>query len=198
MVRKMTDKALTKNVVLDAAEKELMKYGWSRTTLVSIAKSLDVSHAALYSYFRSKATLRDAILERWLFKYSDQLEKIAGKDGETESILQEWFFRLFQLKKKELLENEELFTLNSSLVQQKNKVIQKHEERLVGQLENVINRGIERNEIEKQDSLFLAHTLFRLLSVFYHPAFSERWKEERINEEFQKSWEIVACGIFRK
>ncbi|EMY4796427.1 TPA: TetR family transcriptional regulator [Bacillus pacificus] len=194
----MTDKALTKNVVLDAAEKELMKYGWSRTTLVSIAKSLDVSHAALYSYFRSKATLRDAILERWLFKYSDQLEKIAGKDGETESILQEWFFRLFQLKKKELLENEELFTLNSSLVQQKNKVIQKHEERLVGQLENVINRGIERNEIEKQDSLFLAHTLFRLLSVFYHPAFSERWKEERINEEFQKSWEIVTCGIFRK
>ncbi|MGN4819743.1 TetR family transcriptional regulator [Bacillus cereus group sp. MYBK139-2] len=194
----MTDKALTKNIVLDAAEKELMKYGWSRTTLVSIAKSLDVSHAALYSYFRSKATLRDAILERWLFKYSDQLEKIAGKDGETESILQEWFFRLFQLKKKELLENEELFTLNSSLVQQKNKVIQKHEERLVGQLENVINRGIERNEIEKQDSLFLAHTLFRLLSVFYHPAFSERWKEERINEEFQKSWEIVACGIFRK
>ena len=72
---------------------------------------------------------------------------------ETESILQEWFFRLFQ-QKKELLENEELFTLNSSLVQQKNKVIQKHEERLVGQLENVINRGIERNEIEKQDSLF--------------------------------------------
>ena len=197
-MRKMTEKALTKNVVLDAAEKELMKYGWSRTTLVSIAKSLDVSHAALYSYFRSKATLRDAILERWLFKYSDQLEKIAGKDGETESILQEWFFRLFQLKKKELLENEELFTLNSSLVQQKNKVIQKHEERLVGQLENVINRGIERNEIEKQDSLFLAHTLFRLLSVFYHPAFSERWKEERINEEFQKSWEIVTCGIFRK
>ncbi|MDT3496758.1 TetR family transcriptional regulator [Bacillus toyonensis] len=194
----MTDKALTKNVVLDAAEKELMKYGWSRTTLVSIAKSLDVSHAALYSYFRSKATLRDAILERWLFKYSDQLEQIAGKDGETESILQEWFFRLFQLKKKELLENEELFTLNSSLVQQKNQVIQKHEERLVGQLENVINRGIERNKIKKQDSLFLAHTLFGLLSSFYHPTFSERWKEERINEEFQKSWEIVACGIFKK
>ncbi|HDR7793698.1 TPA: TetR family transcriptional regulator [Bacillus luti] len=194
----MTEKALTKNVVLDAAEKELMKYGWSRTTLVSIAKSLDVSHAALYSYFRSKATLRDAILERWLFKYSGQLEKIAGKDGETATILQEWFYCLFQLKKKELLENEELFTLNSSLVQQKNKVIQEHEKRLVGQLEKVINLGIERNEIEKQDSLFLAHTLFSLLSSFYHPAFSERWKEERIDEEFQKSWEMVARGIFQK
>ncbi|MBE7099099.1 TetR family transcriptional regulator [Bacillus cereus] len=194
----MTDKALTKNVVLDAAEKELMKYGWSRTTLVSIAKSLDVSHAALYSYFRSKATLRDAILERWLLKYSDQLEKIAEKDGETENVLQEWFFCLFQLKKKELFENEELFTLNSSLVQQKNKVIQKHEERLVGQLEKVINLGIERDEIKKQDSLFLAHTVFGLLSSFYHPAFSERWKEERINEEFRKSWEIVASGLFLK
>ena len=83
-----------------------MKYGWSRTTLVSIAKSLDVSHAALYSYFRSKATLRDAILERWLFKYSDELEKIARKDGETESIIQEWFFRLFQLKRKSYLKTK--------------------------------------------------------------------------------------------
>ena len=46
----------------------------------------------LYILISSSATLRDAILERWLFKYSDQLEKIAGKDGETESILQEWFF----------------------------------------------------------------------------------------------------------
>lgn len=197
-MRKMTEKALTRNVVLDAAEKELIKYGWSRTTLVSIAKSLDVSHAALYSYFRSKAALRDAILERWLLKYSDQLEKISGKDGETAVILQDWFLCLFQLKQKELLENEELFTLNSSLVQQKNAVIQKHEERLVRQLEKVINQGIERNEIEKQDSLFLAHTIFGLLSPFYHPAFSERWKEEKINEEFQKSWEIVARGIFQK
>ncbi len=42
----------------------------------------------------------------------------------------------------------------------------------------MINRGIERNEIEKQDSLFLAHTLFRLLSVFYHPAFSEMERRE--------------------
>ncbi len=75
----MTDKALNEKCCFRCSGKELMTYGWSRTTLVSIAKSLDVSHAALYSYFRSKATLRDAILERWLFKYSDQLEKIAGK-----------------------------------------------------------------------------------------------------------------------
>ena len=193
----MTEKALTKNVVLDAAEKELMKYGWSRTTLVSIAKSLDVSHAALYSYFRSKAALRDAILERWLFKYSDQLEKIAEKDGETESILQEWFFCLFQLKKKELLENEELFTLNSSLVQQKNTVIQRHEERLVGQLEKVINHGIKRKEIKNKIVCFSAYVIWTTFIVL-SSCFSERWKEERINEEFQKSWEIVACGIFQK
>ena len=77
-----------------------MKYGWSRTTLVSIAKSLDVSHAALYSYFRSKATLRDAILERWLFKYSDQLEKIAGKDGRRKAFYKSGSFVYFSLKRK--------------------------------------------------------------------------------------------------
>lgn len=80
-----------------------MKYGWSRTTLVSIAKSLDVSHAALYSYFRSKAALRDAILERWLFKYLDQLEKIAEKMERQKVFYKSGSFVYFSLKRKSYL-----------------------------------------------------------------------------------------------
>ncbi|MFL1673350.1 TetR/AcrR family transcriptional regulator [Paenibacillus dendritiformis] len=192
----MTEKALTKEVILDAAEKELIRYSWNRTTLVSIAKSLNVSHAALYSYFRSKAELRDAILERWLFKYSDSLDAITEKDGHASELLHEWFFRLFQLKRRELFENEELFALNTSLIQENTPVIQKHEERLIHQLDIIIQRGICNKEIDAQESSEMAKTLFRLMSFFYHPAFSRQWMEENIDDEFRKSWEIVSRGIF--
>ncbi|WP_242235446.1 hypothetical protein [Bacillus sp. MYb209] len=47
----MTEKTLTRNVVLDAAEKELIQYGWSRTKLVSIAKLLDVSVVYIECYY---------------------------------------------------------------------------------------------------------------------------------------------------
>ncbi|MBN3526922.1 TetR/AcrR family transcriptional regulator [Paenibacillus apiarius] len=194
----MTEKALTKDVILDAAERELIKYGWNRTTLISIAKSLNVSHAALYSYFRSKVALRDAILERWLLKYSDTLDAITKKDGNAAALLHEWFFRLFQLKKKELIENEQLFALNTSLIQENTTVIQKHEERLINQLDIIIQRGINNHEINDQDSSLVANAVFGLMAYFYHPAFSKQWREENIDDEFRKSWEIVSRGLFHR
>lgn len=191
----MTEKTLTNDIILNAAEKELIKYGWTRTTLVSIAKSLDVSHAALYSYFRSKVALRDALLERWLLTYSDKLDEITKREGRTEELLYEWFFCLFQLKKQELIENEEVFALNTSLVEKHNPVIQKHEERLLNQLEIIIKRGIKNKEIINQDSLLLAENLWRLMSYFYHPAFSKKWRDKDINDKFHKSWNMLSCGL---
>lgn len=193
----MVEKALNVGVILDAAEKELIKYSWNRTTLVSIAKSLDVSHAALYSYFRSKVELRDAILERWLLKYSNALDSITKKDGNAKEILYDWFFLLFNLKKNELFEKEEMFTLNTSLIQQNTRVIQKHEDRLINQLETIIKREILNKTIREQDSFLLARTLFGLMSAFYHPAFSDQWRDENINDKFSKSWEIVSRGLFQ-
>ncbi|HDR8041839.1 TPA: TetR family transcriptional regulator [Bacillus cereus] len=192
----MIEKALTKDVILDVAEKELIKYGWSRTTLVSIAKSLDVSHAALYSYFRSKVALRDAILERWLLKYSDTLDVITKQEGSAEELLYEWFFCLFQLKRKELIENEEVFALNTSLIEKYNPVIQNHEESLVNQLEIIINNGIKNKEIINQDSSLLANSIFKLMSCFYHPAFSKQWRSKDIVKEFNTSWKILSRGLF--
>ena len=32
--------------------------------------------------------------------------------------------------------------------------------------------------------------------MFYHPAFSERWKEERINEEFKSHGKLLPVAFF--
>ncbi|WP_256758237.1 TetR/AcrR family transcriptional regulator [Cohnella sp. WQ 127256] len=151
----------------------------------------------MYSYFRSKVELRDAILERWLLKYSNALDSITKKDGSAKDILYDWFFLLFNLKKNELFEKEEMFTLNTSLIQQNTRVTQKHEDRLINQLETIIKREILNKTIREQDSFLLARTLFGLMSAFYHPAFSDQWRDENINDKFSKSWEIVSRGLFQ-
>ncbi|MCR8937049.1 hypothetical protein O0555_06745 [Brevibacillus laterosporus] len=67
----------------------------------------------------------------------------------------------------------------------------------MNQLDVIIKRGINNNEINDQDSLLLATTIFGLMSYFYHPAFSKQWREENINDEFETSWEILFGGIFQ-
>ena len=44
----------------------LRRFGPAKTTVVDVARALDVSHGSVYRHFPSKAALRDAVTERWL------------------------------------------------------------------------------------------------------------------------------------
>ena len=71
----MTDAALTREGILDAAEEVLRRYR-RKATVVDVARALKVSHASVYRHFPSKAALRDAVTERWLARISAALEAI--------------------------------------------------------------------------------------------------------------------------
>ncbi|MGV2788298.1 TetR family transcriptional regulator, partial [Clostridium perfringens] len=69
------DQPLTKEAILDAAEQTLRRYGPDKTSVVDVAKALQVSHGSLYRHFPSKAALREAVTERWLQRIADPLQK---------------------------------------------------------------------------------------------------------------------------
>ena len=71
------DQPLTKEAILDAAEQTLRRYGPDKTSVVDVAKALQVSHGSLYRHFPSKAALREAVTERWAARIADPLQKIA-------------------------------------------------------------------------------------------------------------------------
>ena len=71
------DQPLTKEAILDAAEQTLRRYGPDKTSVVDVAKALQVSHGSLYRHFPSKAALREAVTERWSRRIADPLQKIA-------------------------------------------------------------------------------------------------------------------------
>ena len=54
----MNDAALTPDRILDAAEEVLRRYGPQKTTVVDVARALDVSHGTIYRHYPSKQALR--------------------------------------------------------------------------------------------------------------------------------------------
>ena len=62
----MPDAVLTRERILEAAEDALRRYGPAKANVVDVARALAVSHGSVYRHFPSKASLRDAVTERWL------------------------------------------------------------------------------------------------------------------------------------
>ena len=57
---------LTAERILEATEEVLRRHGTAKATMVDVARALGVGHGSVYRYFRTKATLREAVTERSL------------------------------------------------------------------------------------------------------------------------------------
>lgn len=62
----MSEIALTKERIREAAEDILRRFGPSKATVVDVARALSVSHASVYKHFTSKAELRYDATRIWL------------------------------------------------------------------------------------------------------------------------------------
>lgn len=63
----MADSLLTKETILDATEDVLRRFGPEKTSVVDVARSLNVTHGTIYRHFPSKSALRLAVLKRWFY-----------------------------------------------------------------------------------------------------------------------------------
>ena len=95
----MNAEPLTPERILDTAEEVLRRFGPRKTTVVDVARALDVSHGTVYRHFASKSALRDAVSERWLHRVSEPLWQVARGKGPADKRLRRWFDTLIAVKR---------------------------------------------------------------------------------------------------
>ncbi|MCC4820663.1 TetR/AcrR family transcriptional regulator, partial [Vibrio lentus] len=76
--------------ILDASEIVLRKFGPRKTTVVDVARALDVSHGTVYRHFATKAELHEAITLRWLERVTAPLTEITHRSESASIRLREW------------------------------------------------------------------------------------------------------------
>lgn len=80
---------LTTEQILDAAEDVLRRYGPRKTTVVDVARALDISHGTVYRHFKTKAELHEAITTRWVERVTLPLSKVCKKHTTPKERLRE-------------------------------------------------------------------------------------------------------------
>lgn len=190
------DQPLTKEAILDAAEQTLRRYGPDKTSVVDVAKALQVSHGSLYRHFPSKAALREAVTERWLQRIAEPLQIIAdGTDGSATDRLRLWTDTLIRAKRTYVLEDPEMFAMYASVTLEAVKIIDTHVNLLIGQIAQIMDQGMRAGEFKPGQPKSAAKAFFMATSLFHHPAHAYQWTSDGIEAAFESVWTLLLAGI---
>ncbi|MFZ0547160.1 MAG: TetR family transcriptional regulator [Candidatus Promineifilaceae bacterium] len=191
----MSDSVLTAEQILEAAEEVLRRFGPEKATVVDVARALGVSHGSVYRHFASKAALRDAVTEQWLARMVEPLEAITAEDGPPTEQLRRWLDSLIAAKRRQALEDPELFAMYLTLAAEAREVVQAHVTHLVGQLTKIIADGVERGEFSTTDSAVTGRAVFDATARFHNPAHAGQWSNPGIDVAFEGVWTLIIDGL---
>jgi AcrR family transcriptional regulator len=191
------DLPLTKEMILDAAEQVLRRFGPDKTSVVDIAKVLQVSHGTVYRHFPSKAALREAVTQRWLQGcISAPLEEIASEtQGSATERLYRWLTTLRNSKKEYFTTDAEMFAMYASETEGSVEMVKEHAEHLVQQIARIVEQGIQSKELKPGNPETIARAIFLATSRFHHPAHAQHWLADEEEDDFQLVWELLLRGL---
>ncbi|MDP4162817.1 MAG: TetR family transcriptional regulator [Bacillota bacterium] len=193
----MADQSLKKETILDTAEQVLRRFGPEKTSVVDVARALNVSHGTIYRHFPSKASLREAVAERWLHSISEPLEAVFKQECSASERLHLWLKTLIHIKHSLVQEDPELFMMYTSLVEESVEVVKTHIGELVGQIIPIIEEGIANEEFKSTDAAAIASGIFMATARFHHPAHAKEWASPTIEQEFDVVWNLILSGILK-
>lgn len=189
---------LTKEKILDASEIVLRKFGPRKTTVVDVARALDVSHGTVYRHFATKAELHEAITLRWLDRVTAPLTEITNRPESASLKLREWFEALTAIKRRIFIGEPELFESYSSLAQQTPEHVKsKHINHLLQQVESILNDGVREGVFEIEDCTITARSFFFGTVRYHHPLHSPEWKSDTIEQEFTQLFSLLEKAIYK-
>lgn len=189
------DRPLTGEMILEATEEVLRRYGPAKANVVDVARALGVSHGSVYRHFPSKAALREAVAHRWLERAHAGLDGIARGGSPAPDRLRQWLSALFAAKRRKALDDPELFATYSMLVAESSAVVGDHLRDLTRQVAGIIADGIAAGQFRAADPGAAARAVLDATARFHNPAHAGEWSGARIDEEFRAVCDLVLAGL---
>jgi AcrR family transcriptional regulator len=155
--------------ILKTAADLLRRHGPAKTTVVDVARALDMSHANVYRHFASKAELQDAVADRWLKAISEPLQAIVRSKAKASARLEQWVLTLATAKQRKVLDDPELFATYHAVAIEARDVAAAHVAELKDQVAAIIRDGVAQGEFKVADPDAAALAVLNATTRFHHP-----------------------------
>jgi AcrR family transcriptional regulator len=185
----------TRERILLAAEKLLRKHGLAKTSVVDVARALEMSHANVYRHFASKTELQDAVAHRWLKKIMAPLQAIVDEQGDAADRLERWVLTLAAQKRTKVLNDPELFEAYHTIATAARAVVESHVDALRDHIAKIIRDGVAAGAFKVKDPDTAATAVLNATSRFHHPHHVRESGGRDTTAEIKAVMKLVLAGL---
>jgi AcrR family transcriptional regulator len=189
------DVPLTRDRILATAEEVIRRFGPAKATVVDVARTLGVSHAAVYRHVATKAELRDLVVGRWLEATMPPLRAIAAMPDPAPQRLRRLIDALIAVKRRRAADDPELFAAYLSLAADAQSIVAAHLDELVELAALVIRSGVKEGAFRTVDPVAGGRAVLLATSRFHHPAHAAEWVNPAIDAAYQDVWQLLMDGL---
>lgn len=173
----------------------MRRFGPEKATVVDVARALGVSHAAVYRHVKTKAELRNLVVQRWVNEMMPPLRALVARPGRASKRLRQFFDTLISAKRRRAAADPELFTAYRSLAAGTQSVVAAHVDELVRLCAAIIRSGVEEGTFRHVDPVAASQAILYATSRFHHPAHAMEWANPKIDAVFDDVWRILMQGL---
>jgi AcrR family transcriptional regulator len=190
-----------RELILDAAERLLVRYGYKKMTIDDIAKEVGIGKGTIYLHFNSKEEIALARIERVILRLKQRLRDIArGQDGATNRIREMLIMRVLHRfdAVQEYTESisDVLAAIRPGLLKQRERHFEEEAEIFI----QVLNQGKRTGEFAFKDSRSTAHSLLLATNSLlpYSLTTGQLGKREEIKEKVSRIADLLLVGLLRR
>jgi len=160
----------TPRLIIEAARAHLRQFGPDKVTVVDIARSLGMSHANVYRFFKSKAEILDAVIDDWLARVECFIEGVAAQPGTAAERLEAVVMAIHHRRRTKYEKDAHVYLTFRRLIEARPDAVAKREEKIIGVFEKIIRAGIAAGEFAPVEPNHAARAMGDATAMFLHPA----------------------------
>jgi len=162
--------AETPFLIIEAARAQLRQFGPDKVTVVDIARSLGMSHANVYRFFKSKTEILDAVIDDWLARVERFIESVAAQPGTAAERLEAVVMAIHHRRRTKYEQDPQVYLTFRRLIEARPDAVAKREEKIISVFKKVVQAGVGSGEFASVDPNHAARAMGDATAMFLHPA----------------------------
>jgi AcrR family transcriptional regulator len=187
----------TRRLILETAREHLRRFGEHKMTIVDVAKSLGMSHANVYRYFRNKAEILDVIVDEWLAKVEELLDPIVRQQLPARVRIENVVLEIYRRRRQKLQADAEVFETFRRIVASRPDAVALRIKKIHDVFSRLISDGIASGEFASVDPAEAAAALEDATAIFLHPLMTAAFMSETTEARLRNVLTFVLSGIRR-
>lgn len=159
-----------RNQIVVAATEHFSRYGYEKTTVSDLAKTIGFSKAYIYKFFESKQAIGEMICANCLREIEDEVNTAIQKAEYPAEKLRVLFKVIVEASLRLFSQERKLYEIAASAASEKWDATVAYENRILKVLQNIIQEGRQSGDFERKTPIDEAvKAIYLVMRPYLHP-----------------------------